>query len=904
MKSKAMRHLFCRSAFAACLMGTAVMMPSCEDDLLTGQPSWLGNSIYERLEEDGNYKTTLKLIEDLGQYDVLSKTGSKTLFVADDAAYDVWYQTNDWGVRKYEDLTMAQKKLLFNSSMVNNAYLVELLSNVSGPDFGERAGKCMRRPSAVSIYDSISPMLPDDMPVLISEEVAGYKDPWAKFRNKENGLILVRDNNPAPMIHFLPAFMQYNKFTDEDLKILTNGKATSTKEAWVNGQQIIDRDITCKNGYIHKVAGVIEPTVNMAEFIRQQADDETLPTSIWSSMIDRFSAPYYNEAISKEYRRLYNGTDQDSVYILRYFSQWSSGNGANNLTPDGERVADLLPFDPGWNTYMYSNTSDYTMYYDAGVMIVPTDEAMQQWFVTEGAELIEQFGHHDSIPSQTLKELLGANMVESFTDKIPSKFENILDASTQLPLGIQPGDVKLSYMGCNGVVFVTDKVFTPRSYSSVAFPAMIREETMKVIYWAFDNLDFLPYLNSMDSRYSLLLPTNNAMLWYVDPVSYGTNQTTLLEFYYDKDYKEVRAARYNCTVDSVGGIEKGIKVQTQVSQDIVKDRLNDLVDQLIIVGDIEDGNEYYKTKGGTPVRVVRDGNDIQIFGLWQQGYNKPLTVTAIYDKTEKGNGKSYEINEQMPLASTQSVYSTLMTNPDYEEFKDLITGGDPNDPKNSMMISVMGSGDKYACAGVALGNNNVRLFENYNYTVYVPTNQAIRELIENGMLPTWEDFDYQDSLEVQVDDQTPMNIARAQYAKQVIKERITDFVRYHLQDNSVIIGAAPVSNMAYESMLVNDETGRFFGLDVTCDHNGLTIIDQTDNEVHVKMTNPANYNNICREFWFTAAAGKLSNASTIYMESDAVVHQIDGVLRHKVYEETWEQEAERRFRENYKEVEE
>lgn len=892
MKSKAMRHLFCRSAFAACLMGSAVMLPSCEDDTLTGQPSWLGNSIYERLEEEGNYQTTLKLIKDLGQYDVLSQTGSKTLFVANDEAYEEWYRTNEWGVRKYEDLTMAQKKLLFNSSMVNNAYLVELLSNVSGPDFGERSGKCMRRPSAVSVYDSVSSILPADMPVMIDETVAGYKDPWSRHREKSNGIVLLRDNNAAPMIHFLPAFMAYNKFTDRDLEIMTNGKANSVEEAWVNGQQIVERDITCKNGYIHKVAGVIEPTVNMAEFIRQQADADVNPTRTWSRMIDRFSAPYYNDAATKEYRRLYGG--EDSVFVLRYFSQWSAGNAANNMTPDGERVADLLPFDPGWNTYMYSNTSGYTMYYDAGVMIVPTDSAMEAWFVTEGAELIEQFGHPDSIPSQTLKELLGANMVESFTDKVPSKFDNILDASTQLPLGITPENVKYSYMGCNGVVFVTDKVFTPRSYSSVAFPAMIREETMKVIYWAFDNLDFLPYLNSMDSYYSLLLPTNNAMLTYVEPTSYGTTQPTMLEFFYDKTNKTVDASRYNIEIDEYGNITKGARITAKVGSDVVSDRLTDLVDQLIIVGDIEDGNEYYKTKGGTPVRVTRENGNIQVYGLWQQAYNKPLTVTAIYDKSEKGNGKSYEINEQMPLASTKTVYNVLSENPDFEEFLNLFTGGDPDDAKNSMMISTMGSGNKYACGGVATGNMNVRLFENYNYTVYAPTNAAIRDLIEKDSLPTWDDFEYWDSVAVNSSDET--SAAYAEMLCTVIKERITDFVRYHLQDNSVIIGAAPVSGMAYESMLVNQETGRFFGLDVDCDHSGLTVEDQMGNVRHVVTDNPMSYNQICREFWFTASSGKLTNASQIYMESDAVVHQIDGVMRHKYYGETWEEEADRRIK--------
>ena len=211
MKSETMRHLFCRSAFAACLVGGAMMLPSCEDDVLTGQPSWLGNSIYERLAEEGNYQTTLNLINDLGLYNVLSQTGSKTLFVADDDAWNEWYRTNLWGVRSYEEMTLAQKKTLFNSAMVNNAYLVELLSNVSGPDFGERLGKCMRRPSAVSVYDSVSSIMPVDMPMYPGEDVAGHSDPWAKYRNKSQGIVLLKDNNPAPMIHFLPAFMAHHE---------------------------------------------------------------------------------------------------------------------------------------------------------------------------------------------------------------------------------------------------------------------------------------------------------------------------------------------------------------------------------------------------------------------------------------------------------------------------------------------------------------------------------------------------------------------------------------------------------------------------------------------------------------------------------------------------------------------
>ena len=134
-------------------------LQSCKDDdiLLTGQPDWLGNSIYERLQEEGNYTITLRLIDELGQKEVLSHTGSKTLFAADDAAYAEWFKNNSWGVDSYDKLSMAQKRLLLNNSMVNNAYLIELMSNAKseGDAGAPDEGRTMRRETATSVYDSV-----------------------------------------------------------------------------------------------------------------------------------------------------------------------------------------------------------------------------------------------------------------------------------------------------------------------------------------------------------------------------------------------------------------------------------------------------------------------------------------------------------------------------------------------------------------------------------------------------------------------------------------------------------------------------------------------------------------------------------------------------------------------------
>ena len=119
-----------------------IMFNSCVDNFLeNNKPSWLGESIYDQLEQgykdengvEHTFKTYIRLIDDNEYTEVLKKTGSKTLFVSDDAAFERFYQSNNWGVKSYEAFTISQKRLILNSSMINNAYLIELMSGTEGP---------------------------------------------------------------------------------------------------------------------------------------------------------------------------------------------------------------------------------------------------------------------------------------------------------------------------------------------------------------------------------------------------------------------------------------------------------------------------------------------------------------------------------------------------------------------------------------------------------------------------------------------------------------------------------------------------------------------------------------------------------------------------------------------------
>ena len=147
-RKKIHRHLLVGGAL--CVAGLGLFSCSDKYDLDSDQPSNL-NSIYGYMKDQGKFTTYMRLIQDLGQAEILSKTGSKTVFIADDEAFAKFFASNSWGVRSYGELTLAQKKLLLNSAMIDNPYSTSMLSTAEGPIKGE----VCRRSSSLTLYDSV-----------------------------------------------------------------------------------------------------------------------------------------------------------------------------------------------------------------------------------------------------------------------------------------------------------------------------------------------------------------------------------------------------------------------------------------------------------------------------------------------------------------------------------------------------------------------------------------------------------------------------------------------------------------------------------------------------------------------------------------------------------------------------
>lgn len=881
-------------AIAACgLLLGAGMMQSCEKEILTGQPEWLGNSIYERLQEgitvnDGSKKTfntTLSLIDDLGYKETLSKTGSKTVFATPDDAYAKWFAQQGL---TYAQLTTAQKKRLFNNSMINNAYLIELMSNVSGNPPEE--GLCMRRQTAASIYDSIPSISVGEMPVNPFDDVE--KDAWAPLRASNKTVPIWKDDTSTPMIHFLPDFMATANMTDEDLFVVSNGQSNSITESWINGKKVISTEQTCKNGYIYVIDGVVDGVNSMAEIINNDSR-----MTIWSSFIKRWSCPYpITGNALREYRTMFNTSD--SIYSLRYFNAGASTD--RELLKLGHMetalpATNVLLFDPGWNQYIFDDAED--LHYDAGVMFVPTDSALTDWWNNgEGRSFKERYGTMDKLPYATLAAMLRVNMKESFIDAVPSKFHTVLD-DEQKPMGVTTDNIVESFMGCNGVVYLVNKVFSPVKYRSVIAPALMQGSGDGLLTIAYNVMngtypnssfsateqlvanDFTSYLNSLDSKYSVIIPYNattsinpnyptRKVFRYIDPCSYGLSQQNIIEFYYEKEM--IRATLYKGTMDSTGNVVVDLSRGTELNNTVISNRLFNLLDNNIIVNDIVPNQQYYNTKGGAIIKAYIDGGNTVFQGGFQLDYNSSVVVSPnnIF-KQENGHtyccapGENSTKIIDVPLTATKSVYQVLKEEANKEGsqtklFYSLLA----NDNSNGQLLKSADGSNKCVNPNE---NYNLTLFDSYNYTVYVPSDNAIQELIDNKYLPTWADYE-----EMKNSDNE-----KADSICKVIADIIHNFVRYHVQDRAVCISGTPVNGELYESAMIDPVTKRFYTYTVSADNNALTVRDNCGNTRNAVKANGV-WNKISREYWIKGTPG--SATATIEISSDAVIHQIDGVL--------------------------
>ena len=372
------------------------------------------------------------------------------------------------------------------------------------------------------------------------------------------------------------------------------------------------------------------------------------------------------------------------------------------------------------------------------------------------------------------------------------------------------------------------------------------------------------YLNSLVSKYSLFIPTDEYFSKYIDPIAYGQIVSGVLKYWYNTKTNSVNATvyRYDKTTNMVGD-----SVDVITSSSFLKNRLWELLDGHIVVGSVETGDHYFITKGNDLIKVKGSGASMVVQGGGDIQMNTQCNVTKVFNQY---NGTTYFIDKQIQ-PSLKSVYKELSENSEFSEFFNLLNGV-PDSYVNQIFEQ---QGIDY----------RIKFFNAFRYTVYVPTNEAIQRAIANGVIIPWQTID-----------------AMPEPDRTNAIEKMVRFLKYHFQDNAVFFGQNV--NEQYQSATIKTDNidtyfgtakNKYFKIGVNGNANSLvlTMDSKLGDPVRTANVISANglYNLIVKDYIFSKpptaykyvdgtgpVSGLTFSSSTIISSASAVIHQIDNIL--------------------------
>lgn len=887
-------------------------------------------TVWKTLEATGKYTYFMRLVDD---YDVLHPTaGGRTLrerlsgwndcevYAANDAAWEAFFAenakrptTDPWhNATSYERLSAAQKSLLAGSAVL--------------PSYGGDQARSMAQTEFVRLQseagntDSVAVVKENDMPRTYSQS---EKDYWARFRTANGGRgQVVLGEYEAPMTAVISAgWRERMGVTDADMAIIMGGK---TATAYAN-DAAVQAETQTDNGALNATSRPVVPTANMAEVIRTNGR-----TDIFSHILDRFSAPFYDEALTQAVRSKMAAEGRefkDSVFVKRYFSDSSYGHEQlrqeptadgtlqdyNPYTGDSYYTIPSLKFDPAWNGLYYLTRPES----DMAAIFVPNDEAMWRYFTEGGGKaLIGGFGTAaetyattadllraiDQIPVGTLQTLVNHVMLRSFSLSVPSKMTRLRDDALQQMFYPEDVDkIDTCMLASNGAVYVMSDVYAPQDFTGIAAPAFAGTDSKIMKFAIYDgnydnylNLHFYTALQAPQAHLTFFLPTDAALANYYDPISFKSRTSRAIQFGFKSASFPITTKCLNYTY-STGAVGRVILGQgSSLKQEEVANYLKDILLNHTILNDgrqdIRSRNEYYETLGGPIVKVVRDaqGKICQVLGgLQLENQRNGLTnvnpgvtecnVVTPYESLK--NGETYALDAPA-IPTYRSLWSVLSgeglpeTENPYASFFALCDVREECLTACGLIDASLTASQKqtllrkYVIFQEDNGLDQNATFLRGNFTAFIPSNSAVKAAIEQG-LPTWSDIESECSHLATFEDSMRVQMKIMQ---------LTNFVRGHFVYGQAVADQETFDK-DYTQVTIDPMTGVAPKLNVRGLGGGeMTVTDANGRTCRVTPQKNTLVRDVtCSKAVSNQAMGS-SLGTTLVRAQCGVVHQIDGVL--------------------------
>ena len=295
-------------------------------------------------------------------------------------------------------------------------------------------------------------------------------------------------------------------------------------------------------------------------------------------------------------------------------------------------------------------------------------------------------------------------------------------------------------------------------------------------------------------------------------------------------------------------------------------------------GFIDEGTlPYVLTKGGSVLAVSGTGEQVKVQGGGDREMGLPEAEVVTLEKDhrkaryEMDNGRTFFIDRilQDPF---KSVYYTMSANEDYRAFFDLLVGNDDvflsladnEDYKDIEPIFETSEGENSKMSGIG---PVVTSFNNFRYTVLVPTRAALEEAFRDDPdLHTWDEISAQTDLDVKAD----------------WTRYLLNFLRFHFID-----GMLPVSGVSYQDKAyptaARDDKGIFVYVKASSDGSSITFEPENGSggpqQAKVITSNQEDYNVLTRDY--IVNNNDYTLATQILSSSKAVLHLVDHAINYQ-----------------------
>lgn len=875
-----------------------------------------GSTLYDNLQALGNYTTYLRLIDSFGgikrafenKYtdDERKNMGfidTLTVFAPNDEAFARFFAHNVWTdqqgntISSYDQLSDSQKLSLIYMSYIPGFVTANSL----------HASESVRGYLRLYSYDRQFNLVPykhtggTDINTFPPDSYS-YID-YAKELNQHKvdgvwiGYGTIGDYSGAAFAYrggtmiWNDDYWQYNGLSHDDLSFIGAADTEGSEHIKIGNAHITQPNQRCKNGYLHLVDEVVVPQPNLMYNLAQARLGGKC--SLASSLVQRFNYLkydylYYNDAFNVS----------DSAWTVR-----------NSLldrvsTTTIQTPAIILPTDEALKAFLLAS-----------------DNPLWQFGINKD-------NYYDmlmSLPREVLQPFVKEWFRTSFTDVLPSRYSNMRSAKGhQLLAGVAtPEAYKLAVQqvihAVDGIIVVVDAVPNAEDLRNELTFVKLAGQVAGAALTANDRYEYntnaapfsTDYQREMHNKsFTMFVPADAGLKQYglVDPISMASNNRTSWRYWsltpqsisyngdgqiavaakaYRYDYNKVRNAETDRPLGAMYSSNANENCANGNYGPTKRQLLTDMLDQHIVLQDVDSmlntSRHWYLSRSGMPIYMKEHTNtNIVVNGGMQIDLNERDAADK-HDCTlqfvgQNNTGTSVFIDRPMQPTS-QNVFQRLQSNDAFSTFfeyaealnnaytlKEMLFGDEASEAlsrKYTIFADRSGGYTRYGNANTML----VNFFHNFNYTIFVPTNEGMQKAVEAG-LPTIESIEQ--FVEESLDDNGQLPDDKREQA-QARYLTLLNFLKYHFCDKSYFLEPDLESGDTEQTTTacIDASNQQALTADINSD-NGMLMVRDASNRY--KAVKPDLANIIARD---AEINNDPTRARYIRSASNVVLHGID-----------------------------